>query len=93
MKDRGGGAEPHDAPAGYGTLPFPDIIEAARSAGVDWFVVEQDEPDDPLRDIEQCIQVPGWHRPLAGVRRRPEVDRGCTIEAPGTAAKGVRFRV
>ena len=52
MKDRAAGAEPHDAPAGHGTLPFPEIVEAARSAGVDWYVVEQDEPDDVLVDIE-----------------------------------------
>ncbi len=55
MKDRAAGAEPHDAPAGHGTLPFPDIVEAARSAGVDWFIVEQDEPDDALHDIERAF--------------------------------------
>ena len=55
MKDRAAGAEPHDAPAGHGTLPFPEIVEAARSAGVDWFVVEQDEPDDPRADIERAF--------------------------------------
>ena len=56
MKDLAAGAEPHDAPAGQGTLPFPDIVEAARSAGVDWFVVEQDEPDDALDDIERAFR-------------------------------------
>jgi sugar phosphate isomerase/epimerase len=56
MKDRAAGAEPRDAPAGHGTLPFPDIIEAARSAGVDWYVVEQDEPDDALDDIERAFR-------------------------------------
>ena len=56
MKDRAAGAEPHDAPAGHGTLPFPDIVEAARSAGVEWFVVEQDEPDDPVHDIKRAYE-------------------------------------
>jgi sugar phosphate isomerase/epimerase len=56
MKDRAAGSEPHDAPAGHGTLPFLDIIEAARSAGVDWFVVEQDEPDEALHDVEQAFE-------------------------------------
>ena len=56
MKDRAAGAEPHDAPVGHGTLPFPDIIEAARSASVDWFVVEQDEPDDALHDIRRAFE-------------------------------------
>ena len=64
MKDRAAGAEPHDAPAGHGTLPFPDIVDAARAAGVDWFVVEQDEPDDPLDDIKRAFAyLDGLARP------------------------------
>jgi sugar phosphate isomerase/epimerase len=55
MKDMAAGTEPHDAPAGHGTLPFPGIVEAARSTGVEWFVVEQDEPDDELRDIKRAF--------------------------------------
>jgi sugar phosphate isomerase/epimerase len=56
MKDMAPGAEPHDAPAGHGILPFPEIVEAARSAGVDWFVVEQDEPDDALEDVTRALE-------------------------------------
>ena len=56
MKDLAAGAEPHDAPAGDGTLPFPDIVDAARSAGVDWYVVEQDEPADALDDIVRAFR-------------------------------------
>ena len=59
MKDMAPGAEPHDAPAGQGVLPFPAIIEAARSAGVDWFVVEQDEPEDALEDVARALQYLG----------------------------------
>ena len=55
MKDMAPGAEPHDAPAGDGTLPFPAIVEAARSAGVEWFVAEQDEPADALDDIGRAF--------------------------------------
>ena len=51
MKDRAAGPEPHDAPAGEGSLPFPAIVEAGRTAGVEWYIVEQDEPRDPLDDI------------------------------------------
>jgi len=51
MKDRTAGPEPRDAPPGEGTLPFPAIVEAARAAGVEWYVVEQDEPRHPLEDI------------------------------------------
>ena len=63
MKDMAPGAEPHDAPAGHGILPMPDIVEAARSAGVEWFVAEQDEPGDALADIERAFTY------LAGLAR------------------------
>ena len=56
MKDRAAGTEPHDAPAGEGTLPMPAIIEAGRAAGVEWYVVEQDEPQDPLVDIATAFR-------------------------------------
>jgi sugar phosphate isomerase/epimerase len=51
MKDRAAGAEPHDAPVGQGVLPFPAIVEAGRRAGVDWYIVEQDDAADPWSDI------------------------------------------
>jgi sugar phosphate isomerase/epimerase len=56
MKDRATGTEPHDAPAGDGTLPFPEIIEAARVAGVEWYIAEQDEPRETLADIERAFR-------------------------------------
>jgi sugar phosphate isomerase/epimerase len=55
MKDMAPGAEAQDAPVGDGILPFPDLVEAARSSGVEWFVVEQDEPADALRDIGRAF--------------------------------------
>ena len=59
MKDRAPGVEPHDAPAGAGTLAFPEIVEAARAAGVEWYIVEQDEPQDPLDDIASALRYLG----------------------------------
>jgi sugar phosphate isomerase/epimerase len=56
MKDRAPGPEPRDAPAGEGILPFPEIIEEARAAGVEWYVVEQDEPRDPLDDTARALR-------------------------------------
>jgi sugar phosphate isomerase/epimerase len=56
MKDRAAGQEPHDAPAGEGILPFPDIIEAARDVGVEWYIVEQDEPQEPLTDVATALR-------------------------------------
>ena len=55
MKDLAPGAGPHDAPAGHGILPFPAIVDAARAAGVEWYVAEEDEPDDALADIGRAF--------------------------------------
>ena len=43
MKDRGPGPAFADAPAGQGSLDFPAIVEAGRSAGVEWYIAEQDD--------------------------------------------------
>ena len=51
MKDRSAGAEPRDAPAGEGTLDVPGIVDVGREAGVEWYIAEQDEPQDALRDV------------------------------------------
>ncbi len=51
MKDRAPGAAPHDAPVGEGILPFADIIAAGRVAGVERYIVEQDDPADELPNI------------------------------------------
>jgi sugar phosphate isomerase/epimerase len=56
MKDLAPGREPRDAPAGEGILPFPEIIEEARAAGVEWYVVEQDDPRDPLEDVARAYR-------------------------------------
>ena len=63
MKDRAAGPEPRDAPAGEGTMPFDAIVEAGRAAGVEWYVVEQDVPRDPLLDIASAYR---FLRSLAG---------------------------
>ena len=54
MKDRAPGPEPRDAPAGDGVLDLRGIVAAARDAGVEWFVAEQDEPGDALADIRRA---------------------------------------
>ena len=51
MKDRAPGPEPRDVPAGEGILAFPQIVEAGRAAGVECYVVEQDDAHDPLAEI------------------------------------------
>jgi sugar phosphate isomerase/epimerase len=56
MKDRAAGPDLHDAPAGEGTLRFPEIVAAGREAGVECYVVEQDEPRRPLDDIARAAR-------------------------------------
>lgn len=51
MKDRAPGPEPRDAPAGEGMLDMPAIVDAGRRVGVEWYVAEQDEPNDALADV------------------------------------------
>lgn len=42
-----------DVPFGEGSLPWDGILAAARDAGVEWYVTEQDNPnpDNPIGDI------------------------------------------
>jgi sugar phosphate isomerase/epimerase len=54
VKDRGAGDS--DAPFGEGSLPWDELLPAARTAGVEWYVVEQDVPEDPLRDVETSLR-------------------------------------
>jgi sugar phosphate isomerase/epimerase len=56
MKDSSAAPAPHDAPVGEGTLPITAIVEAARAAGVEWYVVEQDEPQAPLDDVTRSLR-------------------------------------
>jgi sugar phosphate isomerase/epimerase len=51
LKDRAAGTEPRDAPAGAGILDMRAIVEAGRSAGVEWYIAEQDDPGDEIADI------------------------------------------
>ena len=43
-------------PVGEGTLPWSALLEAADAAGVEWFIVEQDNPRDALEDVKTSLQ-------------------------------------
>jgi len=45
-----------DLPVGEGTLPWSALLEAADAAGVEWFIVEQDNPRDALEDVKTSLQ-------------------------------------
>lgn len=50
VKDMAGGPAREDRPVGEGTLPLQSLLEAAVRAGTTGYIVEQDDPVDPLRD-------------------------------------------
>ncbi len=43
-------------PVGYGNQNIPDILDAAREAGTEWIVVEQDKPAFGLSNLE-CARM------------------------------------
>lgn len=43
-----------DMPAGEGALDWDGILAAARAAGTAWYIVEQDNPRDPLDDVRRA---------------------------------------
>jgi sugar phosphate isomerase/epimerase len=57
MKDMDAGPTRHDAVPGDGILPWPEIVAAGTAASVDWFVVERDEPTDPVPEITRGLAV------------------------------------
>jgi sugar phosphate isomerase/epimerase len=47
-------ADGGSATSGEGVLPWSDIIAAAREAGTDYLIVENDKPEDSLADVRQA---------------------------------------
>jgi sugar phosphate isomerase/epimerase len=56
VKDRAADQDPQDVPVGRGSLDWAAILAAGQAADVRWFVVEQDNPRDPLDDISQSLR-------------------------------------
>jgi sugar phosphate isomerase/epimerase len=55
MKDVAAGPERGDVTPGDGTLPWPEIVAAGTAAGVDWYVVEEDNPRDAVAEIARGL--------------------------------------
>jgi sugar phosphate isomerase/epimerase len=58
-KDMEAGAEDNalvDAPIGEGTMPWAELLSAAATAGVEYYIVEQDHPRNPLRDTGESFK-------------------------------------
>ncbi|MGI9148443.1 MAG: sugar phosphate isomerase/epimerase family protein [Chloroflexota bacterium] len=56
VKDIAADQDPQDVPVGRGSLDWGAILAGGEAADVRWFVVEQDNPRDPLDDITQSLR-------------------------------------
>ncbi len=56
LKDRAAGDTPTDAPVGEGTIDWAPVLAAAEAAGTEWYIVEQDHPNDPLVDVATSLR-------------------------------------
>lgn len=55
IKDMAAGESRADVPVGEGGMPWPAILAAGRAAGAQWYIIEQDHPQDPLADVEKSL--------------------------------------
>ena len=59
VKDRASEGENADqggwADVGHGVIRWEPLLSAAKDVGVDWFVVEHDQPRNPLESIERSF--------------------------------------
>ena len=46
-------------------MPWPDLLQAAADAGVEWYVAEQDNPRDAFGDVETSLKA------MQGLARDP----------------------
>lgn len=44
-----------DAPVGEGVMQWEELLAAGDAAGVEWYIVEQDHPRDPLEDVRRSL--------------------------------------
>jgi sugar phosphate isomerase/epimerase len=56
VKDLAAGSERSDLPAGEGILRWQEILPAAEAAGARWWIIEQDNPADPIADALRAIR-------------------------------------
>lgn len=57
LKDLGPAPNHADLPAGEGSLRWDEILPAATAAGARWWIIEQDNPADPLADALRAIRT------------------------------------
>jgi sugar phosphate isomerase/epimerase len=61
LKDLGPDPDRADLPAGEGALRWDEILPAATAAGARWWIIEQDNPVDPIGDALLAVRnVEAW---------------------------------
>ena len=43
------------ADVGYGTLKWPEYLAAARAAGAEWYIIEHDNPREPIASVSRSL--------------------------------------
>lgn len=56
VKDMAAGEERADTPVGTGILPWSDILAAGAAIGAEWYIVEQDHPNDSIEDVRTSLR-------------------------------------
>ncbi len=56
VKDMTAGPEHVDAPFSEGAIAWDPIFAACREAGVEWYISEQDRPQDPIANVETSLK-------------------------------------
>jgi sugar phosphate isomerase/epimerase len=55
LKDKAPARPNLDVPVGDGVLPWSRILGACTAAEVQWYVVEQDYPQDTLEEVRRSL--------------------------------------
>jgi len=56
VKDMAPGEQRADTPVGTGILPWADIMAAGKEIGAEWYIVEQDNPNDSIEDVRTSLR-------------------------------------
>jgi sugar phosphate isomerase/epimerase len=56
LKDMASDDQRSDLPVGEGSMPWKGLLEAADTAGVQWYIAEQDNPRDAIEDVRISLQ-------------------------------------
>ncbi|CAA9581386.1 MAG: hypothetical protein AVDCRST_MAG18-3184 [uncultured Thermomicrobiales bacterium] len=56
VKDMAPGDERADTPVGTGILPWPEVLAAGAEIGAEWYIVEQDHPNDSIEDVRTSLR-------------------------------------